>query len=81
MSLGGNAVFTFTAHPFVYFVKAPKLVGDYPFRRLSNKLFENLRHQADKYLGWPIMFLKTTWPAEEHRLCWGPTFVYLSLFF
>lgn len=38
MSLGGNAVFTFTAHPFVYFVKAPKLVGDYPFRRLSNKL-------------------------------------------
>lgn len=38
MSLGGNAVFTFTAHLLVYLVKAPKLVGDYPFTRHSNKL-------------------------------------------
>lgn len=59
MSLGGNAVFTFTAYPFVYLVKAPKLVGDQPFTRYSNKLFENLRHQADKLLSWPITFLKT----------------------
>lgn len=44
---------------FVYLVKAPKLVRDYPFTRPSNKLFKNSRHQADKHLSWPITFLKT----------------------
>lgn len=58
MSLGGNVVFIFIVYLFVYFVKVLKFVGDQLFIRYLNKLFENLRYQADKFFSWLITFLK-----------------------
>lgn len=80
MTLGGKAAFTFTAHPFVDLVKAPKLVGDQPFTRYSNKLFENLRHQADKLLNWPITFLKTLGLQKNTTSAWANFCLFKSVF-